>query len=154
LAVTLTVNNKEFQYPQVGEEPGWGEDATAWAEEVTEVLESLAGPDDILQTTVTINNNQGSVTNVAGLLFNTANVRSAFVDYNIYRTDASPSVLVEGGTLLVCYNDTSWTISQMTNGDAGVYFTMTNTGQIQYTSTNMTGGSYTGQMTFEARAIL
>ncbi len=155
MAVTLTVNNKEFLYPQVGEEPGWGEDATAWAEEVTDVLNALAGPDDILQTTVTINNNQASAANIAGLLFNTATVRSAVIDYNIYRT-TSLNEVVEAGTLLIMYKSVAneWSVSQILNGDAEVYFTITTTGQLQYTSSSLAGTSYTGTMTFEAAAIL
>lgn len=155
MSKTLTINNKEFEYPEVGQEPGWGEDATAWAEEVTEVLNAIAGPDDILETTFTINNNISTPANIAGLLFNTATVRSAVIEYNIYRTTNTNEV-AENGTISVVYKSVvdTWDLSQVTNGDAGVYFTITNSGQVQYESTNITGLNYDGVISFEARAIL
>lgn len=155
--VELEVNNKQFLYPNAGENPGWGEDATAWAEEVTEVLNSLAGPDDILQTTVSINNNVGPTpSNVAGLLFNTATVRSARIDYNIYRTLNAASELAETGIVQIVYKSIAgtWELSQEATGNAGVSFTITNAGQVQYTSTNMGVGTHVGTLNFESSVVL
>lgn len=160
MAITLTVNNKDFSYPQVSEEPGWGEDATGWAQEVTEVLESLAGPNDILQTTFTINNNISLATDIAGLLFNTAQVRAAFISYSLYRTTGSPSgstaELAESGIITIVYKSfaATWNLTQVSNGNAGVSFSVTNTGQVQYTSTNVAGTNYAGIMRFEADTLL
>ena len=51
MAVTLTINNTPFEYPEPGDQAPWGEAATDWAVEVTRVLNSLSGPSDILETT-------------------------------------------------------------------------------------------------------
>lgn len=155
MSLPLVVNNKTFQYPDVGEEPGWGEDASAWAEEVTAVLESLFGANDIPTTAFTIANNQVSPANIAGLLFNTAAVRSATIEYAIYRTTNS-NELVESGEIYILYRNAgaTWEMTQMKNSNAGVSLTITNTGQFQYTSSNVSGSSYSGSIKFRAKTLI
>lgn len=155
----LTVNNNTFPYPDDGDEPGWGGAATDWAEEVTDVLEVLLGADDIPETTFNVANNISSPLDVVGLVFNPAVVRSAVVDYSIYRS-TNTTELAEKGRMELIYKNggtpgSKWTIGRAFFGDdAGLTFTMTDAGQIQYVSTNVTGTSYVGQMVFEAEAIL
>lgn len=155
----LVVNNNTFAYPIPGDEPGWGEGATDWAVEVTGVLDSLQGSNDIPQTSFTVANNTSSVADVVGLLFNPAQVRSAVVEYSIYRkTDSNE--LAEKGTLEIIYKNggtigSKWTLGRVFFGDdGGMLFTMTDAGQVQYTSTNLAGTNYTGTMHFSARVTL
>lgn len=159
MATNLTVNNNVYAYPEPGDEPGWGADATGWAEEVTTVLTSLQGADDIPETTFNIANNQSSLATVTGLDFNPATVRSAVIDYSIYRTTNSTE-LAEKGTLELVYKNggtvtEKWSIGRVFFGDdAGVEFSMTDAGQMEYTSTNVSGTGYVGEMKFEARCTL
>lgn len=155
MPINLTVNGSTFSYPLPGDPKGWGEDASGWAEEVTNLLGDLKGPNDIIQTTFSINNNQASPTNIIGLAFDGATVRYAIVDYAIYRT-TSTNELAEGGQLFLIYKNTAntWTIEREFQGDnAGVIITVNNAGQLQYTSTNVSGLSYTGQIGFRAKTI-
>lgn len=161
MPVTLTVNNIPFEYPIPGDSPGWGEGATGWAEEVTTVLTSLLGPNDIAQTTANIANNQTSATNVNGLIFNTGQVRSAIIEYSVYRTSvANPSGKSESGTLNIVYDNLAasgfkWSIiGYGLNGLAGVTFTITDTGQVQYTSTDIGATGYSANMHFRARSLV
>lgn len=155
MAINLTVNNNTFPYPEPGDEPGWGEGATGWAEEVTTVLNNLSGTDDILETTFNVANNVSSSQDIVGLTFNPSTVRSAVIDYSIYRSTSSTE-LAEKGKLELIYKNgatptTKWTIGRVFFGDdGGVEFTMTDAGQIQYTSSNLAGTSYSGVMHFEA----
>ena len=158
MATNLTVNNSVFAYPDPGDEPGWGEGASGWAAEVTDVLANVQGPDDISQTTFNIANNQTSSTDVTGLVFSTATVRSALVDYSIYIVTSSNEKAEKGQLELIYKNGATvgqkWSIGQVFFGDdSGVRFTMTDAGQIQYTSSNIAGTSYVGTMHFEAKAI-
>lgn len=155
MAVNLTVNGTTFAYPENGEEPGWGESATAWAEEVTTVLASVLGTNDIVQTSFNIANNVGAATNITGLVFNTAAVRAAIIEYSLYRVTDSNEV-AESGLLNVVYktNAAVWELSQISVGDSQVTFSVTNTGQFQYTSTNLAGTNYSGLMKFRARTVL
>jgi hypothetical protein len=160
MPVTLTVNNIPFSYPVPGDSPGWGAGATAWATEVTTVLDNLLGPNDILQTTFPLANNVTSPTNVTGLIFNTGQVRAAFIEYSIYLTSTSnPSGQSEAGLMIAVYDNSAgtgnkWSLTMgPVNGDSGVTFTMTDAGQIQYQSPNIGATGFSGVIHFRATAL-
>ena len=160
MAKTLIVNNTSYLYPSPGEDPGWGEEATGWAEEVTDVLSSLLGPDDILETTFNVNNNISVDTNVNGLSFNTGTVRSVNIQYSLYRvSDSTPSGNAESGIISLVYDNSAasgfkWTLTQGgISGNAGVTFTITDAGQVQYKSTDIGSINYSGVMKFKAEAL-
>lgn len=150
----LIIGNDPFQYPDPGDPPGWGEDASDWASAVTEAIESVLGPDDILQTTFNIANNTASSTNVNGLIFNNSTVRSAFIEYSLYRVTNTNEV-AETGSIEIVYknNANDWELVREFGGDAGVSFSVTPSGQFQYMSTNVTGTGYVGVMKFRAQAL-
>lgn len=150
----LIIGNDPFQYPDPGDPPGWGEGSSDWASAVTEAIASVIGPDDILQTSFSIANNISSYTNVNGLIFSNSTVRAAFVEYSIYRTTNS-NELAQSGTLEMVYKNTAndWTLVQDFGGEAGVIFSITSSGQLQYQSSNVSGTSYSGVMKFKAQAL-
>lgn len=156
---TLIVNNDEYQYPVAGEDPGWGEEATGWAEAVTEVLNDLQTPGDILQTTFSIPLTGSG--DVNGLLLGTATVRAARVDYSIYRVStASPSGTVETGTFVAVYDNSAspgsrWTLTQQYQGNALVTFDITDSGQFTYVSSAgpHSAPGYSGIMKFRAKVL-
>lgn len=156
----LVVNNKTFNYPTPGESPGWGEDATDWAEEVTGVLTNVYGTGDIRTSSASISNDTTNGT-VLGLAFDTSTVRSAHITYAITRSGTVAAVAsseVETGTLDIVYNGSTWEISRMATGDAGITeFTITSAGQVKYTSDDFGAGSpvtgYSGTMKFRAAAF-
>lgn len=158
MAIQLVVNGNTYLYPENRNSPSWGEDASAWAEAVTNVLADIAGANDITQTSATIANNQSSATNVSGLSFDTTEVRGAIVEYSVYRvtTGSGATEAVETGLMFLSYLSTAgtWDIATQHGGGAGVTFTVTNAGQVRYTSTNFTGSSYSGLIKFRARSLL
>lgn len=154
----LIVNSIPFDYPTAGEDPGWGSDATGWAEEVTGVLANIQGPDDILETAFTVANNQVAGANVTALVFNGGSCRAAVITYSIYRrSNTNTSGKAETGTINILYDNsavTPWSLSQGDIvGDSGVTFTITNGGQFQYTSTDIGAAGYTGLMKFKASTL-
>lgn len=153
---TLIVNNTPFSYPTAGDEPGWGGEATAWATEVTNVLNNLLGPNDILETSFNIANNQTTAANVTGLIFNTGAVRSAVVEYSVFRiSDTNPSGNTETGEMHIVYDNAAGFSIGIGGivGNSGCIFTITAAGQVQYTSTDIGSTNYTGIMKFKARAL-
>lgn len=153
---SLIVNNTPFSYPTTGDEPGWGGDATGWAEEVTKVLNNLVGPDDILETSFNIANNQIAATNVTGLVFNAGSVRSANIQYAVYRiSDSNPSGFAETGEMHLVYdNNDGWHLGiGGVVGNSGVVFTITPAGQIQYQSSDIGAINYVGLIKFTAKAL-
>lgn len=151
---TLTIQNVPYTYPEAGETPGWGEAATDWAQAVTDAVNGIVGAGDILPTLATIANNQTIFTSVTGLIFNTTNVKAAHIEYMVFRSTNSTE-LDEIGSLSAIYNTstTSWELGRRSTGDAGIEFSITSGGQIQYKSSNIAGTSYSGRIRFRARTL-
>lgn len=156
--IQLIVNGQTYEYPTNRQEPGWGEDATAWAQAVTNSLLSVVGDGDILQTAANITNNQVSSTNINGLIFDPTIVRGAVVEYSVYRVTTGTGATEQGetGTMYLTFLSTanSWDMAVLGSDSAGIFFSITNAGQVQYTTTNFTGSAYSGVIKFRARALL
>jgi hypothetical protein len=93
---------------------------------------------DITPTAFSAANNQGSAANVTGFAFSNAAVRSfkSLISVTILAT----SNLYEVFEIIGIQKDSSWDISITSTGDdSGIDFSITNAGQIQYTSTNVSG---------------
>jgi hypothetical protein len=107
------------------------------------------------ENSFTIANNQASAANVTGLVIDPGTYRGAFIDYSIYRqTDTGSSALAEIGQLRLVYNTqaTTWHLSDDFSGhNAGVTFSVSGSGQIQYTSTNIAGANYAGTLKYNIR---
>jgi hypothetical protein len=154
LAKNVTINGTTYNLPQQGDSPPWGESLSDLIEALVSVANNTISTGDILTTSFAVANNITSQTNVTGLLFDPAAVRSAVIEYSIYRA-TSDTELSEGGVMLVTYKSGAgtWEVAQYSVGDAGITFTCSNSGQFKYTSTNLSGTSYTGLLKFKARAM-
>ena len=132
-----------------------GQDVEAsWFNTIRTQLVSWFGTGVIAESQDTIDN-AGSAESVVGLLFSGAAVRSAKIQYQIYRKTDSYEYS-EAGQFFVTYKtvDTSWEIGgESSTGDADTTFAITDAGQVTYTSSNMSGASYTGKMRFKAETL-
>jgi hypothetical protein len=129
MAITLIVNNTPFDYPEQGEQQPWGEAASGWASEVTNVLNSLKGPSDLLETSATILPNKTKET-IPNFFFDPVTVRSFSVRGYIYISDSeSEEYLIEG-----INKGSSWDYTIEGFGDSGVKLEVENSGQVVYTS--------------------
>ncbi len=155
----LVVNNNVYAYPDPGEDPGWGEASSDWAEAVTDVLASLLSSGDILETTFNVANNVSSPANITGMAFNTGTVRSAIITYSIYRVSSiTLSGKAETGQLYIVYDNSAssgnkFLLTQEATGNSGITFDITDAGQFTYTSTDIGATSYSGVMHFTAKAL-
>jgi len=157
LAISLTINNKTFEIPTPGEDPGWGGDTTDWIKEANKIIASLFGPGDILRSSFNIADIAVDQT-VLGLAFDPLSIRGAIIEYTVYReSDSTPSGNSETGVIHVNYDDsaaTKWTMTQDLMGDANITFEIdSTTGQIKYTTTTIGAAGYSGVMKFRARAL-
>lgn len=135
MSKTLQIGNQTFEYPSQGDS-NWGEEASAWAEAVTEALATVQGPEDILLTEALLTN--GSSGNVSGLLFDTSVVQQVLVEGLIVRTylDATPTE-AEAFAAIGSYNGTTFSLSiESTGNDTGVELDIDNTGQFTYQAEN------------------
>lgn len=154
----LTVQNQTFLYPEPGTEAGWGSDATGWAEAVTNALGILLAQGQILPTFLQVLNNVTSPTNLVGLSFNRNQVRAANVFYQVSRKSNTTSEIVESGTMLLNAELTSvvspvWTMQIQRNGNAGINFSLADSGQISYTTTDIGNAGYVGSIKFSATVL-
>lgn len=149
----VVISGQTYQYPAPRDVAGWGGAASDAFIALSTVVNSLSGPYDILNTPSNISNNQSSAANVVGLAFDTAHVKGARVDYNIYRV-TSTSEVVEQGTIYLAYkpNAAQWDMVFIGAQAANVVLSITPAGQVQYTSNNMSGINYSGTITFRAVA--
>lgn len=153
--IVVNLNNKTFQIPEPGQEPGWGEDVTAYLVELAEVLNFLVAPGDIINSTALIANNQTTPADVVGLVFSNAETRSARVSYQVKRS-VTGTTLIQSGTLYLDWNPglSTWILTQdFTSGNAGILFSVTAGGQVKYTTDNLTGSGYQGEIVFSAKTL-
>jgi hypothetical protein len=156
--VTVTLAGTTYQIPISGANPPWGVQLQDYLEALAAAFNTVVGPADISETSAPIANNQSSPANVTGLSFDPSVVRASFVDYSIYIT-TNTTTAKEAGTLTMLYDGTSpvnskWSFTRESDNDSGVVFSMLDTGQLQYTSPNISGSGFSGVMTFRARAVL
>ena len=106
--------------------------------EVDAIIAGITSPGDLDDTAFSFANNQSSAANVTGFAFANATVRSfkAHVSVSIdATTDLFEVFEIEG-----IQKGSEWDYSVSSVGDiTGLRFSVTNAGQIQYTSTNVSG---------------
>jgi hypothetical protein len=155
MAKNLQIGSNIYSYPEEGENPGYGEDATAWAEAVTDALQNVQGPNDILATSSTLTNNQATPADINDLTFNTGAVQYTFIEYLIKRVyDSGVTTVVESGQIFGNYDGSTFVMTRKADGsaEAGIEITVTNAGQFQYTSTDLANHT-SSVIKFKARTI-
>lgn len=105
-------------------------------------------------------NNQSSAANVTGLVFNKRGVSAAKVYYLIQRVTTGGGAIekIESGLLFCTYNPTSedWDISVINDNspdNTGVTFSITSSGQVQYTSANEGGTASISKLYWRAETL-
>jgi hypothetical protein len=153
MSKTVIVGSTTFTIPEAGDNPGWGEDVTAWICAVTDALDNVQGTNDLLVTSATLANNQTTAANITGLSFNIAQVESVEIDYFIEREfDSGTSTVTETGKILGSYDGTDFTISSETTDETGTVISVLSTGQFQYTTSNL-ANHVSSIIRFRARTI-
>jgi len=148
--------------------------AANWSPAIIEAFQALAdavnvftGSFDIAPQTKNIDiYNSSSNIDIDNLSFPPTDVRSMTVFYTTYRkTDESAPAagdnqeVAESGTLICVYNNSrpstqKWEISQVGPGDASIQFNVTDLGQVQFSTTALTGINHTGILAYRALSIL
>lgn len=153
MSTTVTIGNKTFEIPDPGEKIGWAEDTTDYLIAIADALTTVQGPNDILQTTSALANNQSSPAIISGFSFSTANVVAIDSSFVVARTfDSGATTVTESGKIIGSYDGSVFTISVDSEGDSGISFDITNTGQITYTSSDLSN-HVSSSITFTARTI-
>lgn len=127
----LTVGTESYDYPITGDE-NYGQDASGWAESITEAVAEIFGPGDIRTTeTLLLNNTTGDIT---GLSFDTGFVQRIQVRGLITRKFNSSSTQTEAFVVEGSYNGVELNITVDYSGEDTKVSLFTNGGQFRYTS--------------------
>lgn len=155
MSTIVTLNGTNYTVSAQGASPPWGDDQADLLLELVSIAQSTSSSSDIVTTSFNLANNVASVANVTGASFDTSLIRGFIFSYSVYRNTNSNEAS-EVGQLYGTFSTTAgtWEMSQTYAGNAGVTFTITNAGQIQYVSTNISGTSYVGKMKFAAKTFL
>jgi len=149
----LQIGSQTFEYPETGDN-NWSEEATGWAEAVTEVLETVQGPQDILKTEASLVN--GSSGNISGLIFDTGSVQQVIVKgylKRIYTVISGKPTEVESIVIEGAYNGSVFNIApEYVGDDVGVEIDVDNSGQFTYVAEDKTDTD-TLTIVFEAKAV-
>jgi len=135
MSSTRILRDEIYEYPDTGD-INYGEEASGWVEEATDILGNVSGPGDIPTTEVTLTGtDDGTHINgiITNLIFDTAYVQRVDITGFITRTftDATPD-RVEAFHSEGAYNGTSLNISTDFSGDdADLEFTVAG-GQIGF----------------------
>jgi hypothetical protein len=105
-------------------------------------------------------NNQSSAADIKGLKFDSRFVGHAVLEYFARRitTGSGATTLHEAGILIFTYNPVTeaWekvTVSEHNPNDAGIVLTITAAGQVQYTTSNITGTASISTIYWRTRTL-
>ena len=155
---TITIQGTPINFPDSGESPNWAPAIIQFAQAVEDTLLAVAGPFDISPQIYVMTSNVNTNVDVPNLAFPTSTVRGAFIRYTVFRSTTTTTV-AESGTINIVYNPDNpignkWEIVREYDGDAQVTFTITDVGQIQFSSASIAGVSHAGKITYSAQALL
>lgn len=165
MSVQITIKGTIIEYPSSAASPNWAPALIEFAQAVEEAINSIAGTFDVAPQVQNIDTNNPSTNiDITNLTFPISQVRAATIFYTVYRKteDSGPpdgQEVSEEGTLEILYNASNpatekWHMIRAGQGDAFINFDITDSGQITFTTTALTGISHTGIVAFRAIAVL
>lgn len=142
MSKTLQIGTDVFEYPDNNQNPGWGEEASNWAEAVTNALADVQSPNDIPITSISLLNQTpvdetapvNTWSNITGLFFNTALVNYCEIHYEIRRIyNGGATVKSESGSILGNFDGNTFAISrEIVGDDLNIFIDVTSAGQFKY----------------------
>lgn len=120
-----------------------------------QLLAALGGlVGQIQETTFAIANNQSVFADITGMILDKTLFRGAEIDCHVYRKDATPLEVSSMMKIRLMYSPVldTWEVlgPEIFGSDPGIIdLQVTATGQVQYKSSNFTGGAYVGELRFK-----
>lgn len=162
---TIIIKGTPIEFPSSGASPNWSPAVIEAVEALAEAVNAVTATYDVPPQVQNIDaNNSSSNVNINSLNFPASDVRAATIYYSVNRVtqDSGPpdgQEVVEAGTLEINYNSSravssKWELIRSGGGDALIDFNITDLGQIQFSTTALTGINHTGIISFRALAIM
>jgi len=155
---TIIIQGTPIEFPDSDQSPNWAPAVIQFAQAVESALSIAVGTFDVSPQVMNIDAyNPGTNVNINNLSFSTTQVRGAFIQYTVYR-NTSTTTVVEGGTIEIAYNpdgpvNNKWEISRVRTGDASITFSITDVGQMQFSTSTLGGIDHVGRLSYEAKAL-
>lgn len=155
---TITIQGTVIDFPESSASPNWSQGIIDFAKAVEEALSGAVGQYDVAPQVFNGDSyNPGSNIDLPSLAFPTTSVRSAVINYSVYRT-TSTSNAAEAGILNIVYNPNNgvglrWEMTREFVGDGQIAFNITDLGQIQFSTTALGGISHYMRIGYSAKAL-
>lgn len=157
---TITIQGTSIEFPEPGESPDWGEAVEDFAVAVESALSGVAGAFDVAPQVMNIDayNPTSSNIDITNLSFSISTVRGAVITIATSR-QTNTTKKTEISILNIVYNASNsvgqkWEITREYTGNGGISFNITDAGQIQFTTSTVSGSSHTGILSYSAKALL
>lgn len=157
---TITIQGTPIQFPDPGASPDWGQAVEDFAVAVESALSGIAGSFDVPPQVMNIDAYNPSLSNIdiTNLSFSTSQVRGAVIYIAVSRQTNS-TVASEMDCLTLVYNANNsvgqkWEITRQYAGNGSISFNVTDVGQLQFTTTAISGTGHTGILSYRAVAVL
>jgi len=155
----ITIQGTPVEFPDTAAAPEWSEAVIQFAQLVETALATIIGAFDVAPQSIVIDAyNPGTDVDIPNLSFPTSTVRAAFIRYATFR-ETDSTTAYEAGELTIVYNpdgptDNKWEVGQRLQGNGSVTFSVTDTGQVRFSTSAIAGASHEGTLVYVAQAIL
>jgi hypothetical protein len=158
MSIPINISGTVVNFPSSGESPNYAPAIIQFAQLTAAALAFAIGPFDISPQTFVMGSNVNTNVNLPNLSFPVSQVQGAVITYSVLRTTNSV-VVSETGEIFVNYNSSfsvghKWEISWDFVGGAQITFNITDTGQVQFSTTSIAGTGYQGTITYSAKSVL
>lgn len=155
----IIIQGTPINFPDSGAAPNFSPPIIQFAQAVANALNSFVGAFDVSPQSFSLSSDVNTNVSLTNLSFPTSSVRSAIISYNIERVNTG-FTQDETGVLEIVYNGSTWDVTRDSTGkilNASNIpfntFSVTNLGQVQF-STITIGGTFTsGKITYSAKAL-
>lgn len=162
---TITIKGTEINLPESGSSPNWAPAIIEAFEALAEAVNSISATFDVAPQAQNIDaNNSSTNVDLDNLNFPSSEVRAATIYYTVFRmtqNSGPPDAqeVTEAGTLEISYNASrpstqKWEMVRSGQSDGMISFNVTDLGQIQFSTTPLTGINHTGIVSYRAISIL
>lgn len=159
MSIPITILGTVVEFPSSSQSPNWAPALIQFAQLVEQALALNTGNFDVSPQVYTMVSNSNTDVNLPNLAFPNSSVRTALVQYSVFRTTTGPTTTAyQAGDMTVVYNPNNsvnekWELMHRYEGDGDITFTITDDGQFQFSSTALAGSNHMGFISYSARAL-
>lgn len=157
MSYQVVIQGTVLNLPEVSASPNWAPGQVAFNKAVANALQFSVGTFDIPPTTYQMVTNSNTDVEIGGLAFPTSEIRGVFLYYTIFRETTTDNE-AEAGMITMVYNpnnsvNNKWETTQQFCGGSTVTFSVTDNGQVLFSSEVLSGSNHTGTIGYYAKVI-